>query len=35
MADGNQTQTDLGLAAWYEVIREAAGNDFDLLFEKV
>ncbi|HFB7863004.1 TPA: hypothetical protein ACE8W5_002150, partial [Neisseria gonorrhoeae] len=28
-------QTDLGLAAWYRAIRQAAGNDFDLLFEKV
>lgn len=27
--------TDLGLAAWYGAIRQAAGDDFDLLFEKV
>ncbi|MGS0922118.1 hypothetical protein ACR30T_00155 [Neisseria gonorrhoeae] len=28
-------QTDLGFAAWYGAIRQAAGDDFDLLFEKV
>lgn len=28
------SQTDLGLAAWYGAIRQAAGDDFDLLFEK-
>lgn len=29
------SQTDLGLVAWYGAIRQAAGDDFDLLFEKV